>query len=102
MVLPTPGAARFATTLTLCLQWERPEVVPIEDGGAPRAWRRLRQVVWPTSLEIRPMTRSGAEPRRRLVAFTGVAANRSFATGPPVATSDLSPGLPTAPVRRPP
>jgi predicted dehydrogenase len=89
------GAGRGRTTLMLRRQWEQPEVVPLEGADAAGHGggdQRLLEDLFGTPADD-PLGRPAGSEAGAWAMVTGVAANRSFATGLPVNTSDLLPGL---------
>jgi predicted dehydrogenase len=90
-----PGRGRERTSLVLLRHWEKPTVVPVEGsdahghGGGDE--RLLDDLFGEPSDD--PLGRSAGSLEGAWAMVTGVAANRSFASGLPVTTASLLPGL---------
>lgn len=89
------GGGQGATTLTLQRHWEEAEVLPVEGADAPGHGggdERLLADLFGETLDD-TLGRPAGSAAGAWALITGVAANRSFATGVPVATSGLVPSL---------
>ncbi|WP_205857698.1 Gfo/Idh/MocA family oxidoreductase [Phytoactinopolyspora endophytica] len=80
------------TRLTLRPHWEKPQAVELQEeggGGHGGGDRRLLADVFSRRREPDPLGRAAGHTDGAYAMLTGAAANRAFATGLPVAISDL-------------
>jgi predicted dehydrogenase len=100
------GRGEGRTSLTLRRHWEKPQPLDIEgadDPGHGGGDQRLLEDIFGEPADD-PLGRAAGSLDGAWALLTGVAANRSFATGLPVAPGDLVPGIavpPAAKARRP-
>lgn len=97
------GRGQGRTSLVLRRLWEQPRAVEVEgadDAGHGGGDRRLLAELFGAP-PVDPMRRAAGPLDGAWALLTGVAANRSFATGQPVVVGDLCPGA-SALLRPPP
>ena len=89
------GRGEGRTSLTLRRHWERPQSIDIEgadDPGHGGGDKRLLEDLFGEPAED-PLGRAAGALDGAWALLTGVAANRSFATGLPIVPGDLIPGI---------
>ncbi|MGC8628481.1 MAG: Gfo/Idh/MocA family oxidoreductase [Acidimicrobiales bacterium] len=90
-----PGLGASAERLTLRRQWERPQLLQIGEQGVSGHGggdQRLLAALFGDPADD-PLGRAAGSLDGAWAMLTGVAANRSFATGLPVTVGELVPGL---------
>ena len=83
--------ARASAKLQLCKNWEKPEIIGVEEGEGGHGGGDVRMLadIFAPGSEPDPFGRAAGPVDGARSILTGIAANRSFATGQPVQVADL-------------